>query len=340
MAKYHQRCTARRHHNTNRRRIRKVTTNKSEQHSLQLQNVQLAAQQTASSTVAQGGQPTGRGMDDGLSSALLRTLLDRERQAINIPQILPKGVGLISWPDRNREAAWICQAARRIGMQIDAVSLAVSIFDKVVVTTRVPTKYVNCVSSACVHIARKLYEDDSDVDETWMFIDRLQLPYSPNELKRMETSVLGALQWDAMLPNVERFISQLLEILGATPLLDAIRPHIECLLQDSDVVCEYLPSVVALAAVSHVLESTSKQWLNVMQRIIRMCKVDMGRFMLCRERVSATWRCSLLPRPSVFSLLQHHSEPVFERSPSPPPTSQSPDEPMQMTSPRLQATPC
>ena len=42
------RCTARKHHNTNRRRIRKLST-KSE-HGLQLQNVQLVTQQSGSTT--------------------------------------------------------------------------------------------------------------------------------------------------------------------------------------------------------------------------------------------------------------------------------------------------
>lgn len=115
----------------------------------------------------------------------------------------------------------MCTASKRIGLGMDAASLAVSIFDRVVTSVKIPCKYVNCVAVGSLSLAKKLCEDHEE--DAPVFLGRLRLEYSAQELKRMELKILEVLRWDAHLPTLNRFVECLLAELGATFLLSSIR---------------------------------------------------------------------------------------------------------------------
>ncbi|CCD68395.1 Cyclin-like domain-containing protein [Caenorhabditis elegans] len=165
----------------------------------------------------------GKLMQDGISSTqLLQMLLQREKLLYqNYPLSLASGEGMIGWRERNRECAWMCAAAKRIGLEMDAASLAVSIFDRVVTSVKIPGKYVNCVAVGSLSIAKKLCEDHEE--DAPVFLGRLRLEYSAQELKRMEIKILEVLRWDAHLPNLNRFVECLLSELDAAFLLPSIK---------------------------------------------------------------------------------------------------------------------
>ncbi|PIO61789.1 cyclin domain protein [Teladorsagia circumcincta] len=169
-------------------------------------------------------------MEDGDSSTntLLVSLRERERvfYAVGrLPARLPQGDGVISWACRDREAAWICSAARRLGLDVDSFTLAVALLDRVICGTRVPTKYVNCVAAACLSLAKKLCEDHEE--DASLYLQRLRLSYSARELKRMELRILGSIK--------------------VSVKLVWIRAHVEAIVCDSSVMSHFAPSTLALA---------------------------------------------------------------------------------------------
>ncbi|CAB3401518.1 unnamed protein product [Caenorhabditis bovis] len=263
----------------------------------------------------------GKLMQDEISSAqLLQTLLHREKRLYqNFPLSLAQGDGVIGWRDRNRECAWMCASARRLGLDIDASTLAIAIFDRVIVSTKVPNKYVNCVAVACLSLAKKLCEDHEE--DAPVFLGRLRLEYSASELKRMELKILEVLNWDAHLPNVYRFVEVFLSQLGAASfLLPSIRCHMETLLCDSTIVAQFRPSVLALSLVSLLVEAINRHWQHPIGAICKNAKLVMCEVSRCRVRISNLWSRRVLPMPSTFHILAE-------------------DEPMPM--PRaLQPTPC
>ncbi|KAK6740482.1 hypothetical protein RB195_008754 [Necator americanus] len=245
------------------------------------------------SAVSGCGSASGNSMEDGGSSTttLLVSLRDRERvfyTAGRLPARLPQGEGVIGWSCRDREAAWICSAARRLGLDVDSFALAVALLDRVICGTRVPTKYVNCVAAACLSLAKKLCEDHEE--DASLYLQRLRLSYSARELKRMELRILDLLGWDAYLPSFDRFLVALLKSMGGEWLMSPLRVHVEAIVCDSSVMSQFAPSTLALSVVSLLVEATSKQWMPAIQAQIRICKTDPCELLRCRERLSSVWR--------------------------------------------------
>ncbi|CAJ0600096.1 unnamed protein product [Cylicocyclus nassatus] len=238
-------------------------------------------------------------MEDGGSSTttLLVSLCERERcfyTAGRLPARLPQGEGVIGWSCRDREAAWICSAARRLGLDVDSFTLAVALLDRVICGTRVPTKYVNCVAAACLSLAKKLCEDHEE--DASLYLQRLRLSYSARELKRMELRILELLGWDAHLPSFDRFLVALLKSMGGEWLMSPLRVHIEAIVCDSSVMSQFPPSTLALSVVSLLIEATSKQWMPAIQTQIKLCKTDPCELLRCRERLSNVWSRTLYPQ--------------------------------------------
>uniref|UniRef100_A0A1I7TMU1 CYCLIN domain-containing protein n=1 Tax=Caenorhabditis tropicalis TaxID=1561998 RepID=A0A1I7TMU1_9PELO len=293
----------------------------------------------------------GKLMQDGISSTqLLQMLLQREKLLYqNYPLSLAQGEGMIGWRERNRECAWMCAAARRIGLEMDAASLAVSIFDRVVTSVRIPGKYVNCVAVGSLSIAKKLCEDHEE--DAPVFLGRLRLEYSAQELKRMELKILQVLGWDAHLPNLNRFVECLLSELEATFLLPSIKKHMDFLLCDSTLTSNFRWSVLALSTVSLLVEATNKHWQYPINSLARLCKIPMSEVNRCRVKISNLWSRHMLPMPSTFHMLADlddqdsdmdvDSPLTYDQSTHPPAPSSEASEYITSPVPRaLQPTPC
>ncbi|CAI2348199.1 unnamed protein product [Caenorhabditis sp. 36 PRJEB53466] len=293
----------------------------------------------------------GKLMQDGISSTqLLQMLLQREKLLYqNYPLSLAQGEGVIGWRERNRECAWMCAAAKRIGLGMDAASLAVSIFDRVVTSVKIPCKYVNCVAVGSLSIAKKMCEDHEE--DAPVFLGRLRLEYSAQELKRMEIKILEVLRWDAHLPSLNRFVECLLSELEATLLLPSIRKHMDFLLCDSNLAANFRWSVLALSTVSLLVEATNKHWQYPINALARLCKIPMSEVNRCRVKISNLWGRHVLPMPSTFHLLADldgedtdtDSDGPLSHRPSPlsPAPSSSASEHITSPAPRaLQPTPC
>ncbi|CAI5446134.1 unnamed protein product [Caenorhabditis angaria] len=270
------------------------------------------------------------------SSILLQSLLLREKRVYGFPLTLPAATdGMIGWRERNREAAWLCTAARRLGLGLDSTTMAVAIFDKVLTGTKVPNKYVNCVAVASLSIAKKLCEDHEE--DAPVFLGRLRLEYSSQELKRMELLILQTLSWDASLPNTYRFIECLLQKIGAPFLLSSIKCHLETILCDSNLIANFRPSVLALSIVSLLIEATNRHWHHPVNALARMCKLPMCEITRCRTRIASLWSRHVLPMPSTFHLLASSSSSSNNQSTYPQIDGEESDEEMDFPKSRRQA---
>ncbi|CAD6197426.1 unnamed protein product [Caenorhabditis auriculariae] len=302
----------------------------------------------SSSRLAGGSSAEGKPMEDGFSSQLLSVLLQRERRLLqDLPQRMPQGDDVIGWRERNREASWTCSAARRLGLGLDSSALAVALLDRVVLNTRVPSKYINCVAAASLSIAKKICEDHDE--DSYVFLGRLRLEYSASELKRMELRILSLLDWDAHLPTVYRFVESFLCQIGAAFFLDLIRPHVEALLCESLLTAKFRPSVLALSLVSILLESSNRQYQQTTNAMAKSCKIDMFELNRCRGKLLSLWTRLLLPKLTPFELLAPQLEEGLDakgeqfRCLAPTPTGQcpAPTSTPDLASPRpLQPTPC
>ncbi|VDM25922.1 unnamed protein product, partial [Toxocara canis] len=174
-------------------------------------------------------------MGDGDYSrvSLLRSLANRERILLSETSTsLPLGSCLVTLRERDREAAWIVTSGATLSLGVDTVCLAVALLDRILLATRVPLKYVNCVAATCLYISIKLCEECVCVSDAGRLISRLQLPYSIPELNRMELTILSRLNWDLGLPSVDRFMHAMLGCMGS-PFLPVFRIPIEAVICSS-----------------------------------------------------------------------------------------------------------
>jgi len=184
---------------------------------------------------------------------------------------------------RDREVHWLMSIANRLGIAVDTLSLAVAIFDRVLVVSRVQNKYVNCMALSSLSLACKLCED---ADQN--LVSRLRhLAYSPQELRRMELAILHRLDWDLALPSLFCFLQAMLSLCG--PLADGVeaktvRQAVQQVLCCSTLTGRFRSSLLALALLSLLLED-NKSWLSVVFGLQLMFQVENTELIECREEM-------------------------------------------------------
>uniref|UniRef100_A0A915AUD4 Cyclin-like domain-containing protein n=1 Tax=Parascaris univalens TaxID=6257 RepID=A0A915AUD4_PARUN len=217
--------------------------------------------------------------------SLLRSLANREHLLSGTSTSLPSGACLVTLWDREREATWIVASGAALSLGVDTVCLAVALLDRVLVATRVPVKYVNCVAATCLYISIKLCEECVCVSDAGRLISRLQLHYSIPELNRMELTILSHLNWDLGMPSVDRFMHAMLRCMGS-PFLPVFRIPLETVICSSALSYKFRPSLLALALLSLILESRTPFWFPVTVGFQRLLEVDDNELIECREAIA------------------------------------------------------
>uniref|UniRef100_A0A1I7ZD20 CYCLIN domain-containing protein n=1 Tax=Steinernema glaseri TaxID=37863 RepID=A0A1I7ZD20_9BILA len=223
-----------------------------------------------------------------LSSLLLRTLLEREKSLGNLE--LPKGHGLVTTSERDKQARWICLAARRIGASISTLGLAISIFDRTLSSARVQVKYVNCVAVTSLYLSLKLTaeEDDDEVGvDSERLLRKLQLEYSTTELVRMERTILQRLNFDLSLSTVDRFLHAMLDVIGWPNILisDVLRQGFETVLSDWEVSSRYRPATLALGMLSLLMDQRTSQSIKITEALQQIFTIEKHELAMCRKEV-------------------------------------------------------
>ncbi|KAE9414541.1 hypothetical protein Angca_001830 [Angiostrongylus cantonensis] len=246
-------------------------------------------------------------MEDGFTSTntLLVSLCEREHifyGAGQMPARLPQGDGVIDWSCRDREAAWICSAARRLCLCADSFTLAVAILDRVIYGTRVLTKNKLVYSG---YLDYWNSESDEFVRDSSFSLGLITKAFNAQKVFEMhEKVVVGRREvwWS--------FLSQLVQFLHhERRKVWVAASHIEAIVCDSSVMSQFAPSTLALSVVSLLIEATSRQWMSAIQVQIKLCKTDPRDLLCCRERLSVIWSRTFMPSLSLFELLLPTSEP-------------------------------
>lgn len=258
--------------------------------------------------------PSADVASNGRRLQLLQTLLVREgiicrgdQHQTKRPRVAERE-GYCGRREREHEVAWLVSSCARLGLHTDILSLAVAIFDRVLVVKDVQPKYANCLATASLYIAKKLCEDEED--SLAGLLRSLQLAYSSRDLKRMELVVLNLLGWDAYLPSLERFAAAQLAVLGCPWVLPYLRGPIEVALKNGSLARTYKASLVSLAIVSLILERfCTSTWAAMTNTLLHAHKLEWSDVLEAREAISR-----LIPSPP--SLNPYSALSTFDDAPS------------------------
>ncbi|TKR77076.1 hypothetical protein L596_018116 [Steinernema carpocapsae] len=248
-----------------------------------------------------------------LSSLLLRTLLEREKNLEKLE--FPKGHGLVTHNERDKQARWICSAARTIGASISTLGCAISIFDRTLCAARVQLKYVNCVAVTSLYLSLKLTAEEDD-DEVGIDAERLlgdlQLAYSTTELVRMERTILHRLNFDLSLPTVDRFLHAMLDVIGWPNILisNVLRHGFETVLSDWDVVSRYRPATLALGMLSLLMDQRTGLSGKITDALQHYFLIDKHDLLLCRKDVRNLLTVTYISTNNKFADVLAHCDAV------------------------------
>ncbi|CEF67297.1 Cyclin, N-terminal domain and Cyclin-like domain-containing protein [Strongyloides ratti] len=226
----------------------------------------------------------------------LHLLIEAEQAALedNIySKELLMGDGIVTITERDNEVLWLCSATRHLEAPMDTLSLAVSIFDRVLSSVRVQTRYANCLAVTSLILAAKFWERNGSVcGEPRYVIQSLQLPYSCKEVVRMEALILRHLDWNLTIPTPEQFLFEMLKLLGISEAITsyALIENYCAILGKYRFFSVHRPSVIALSLISVMLEIKSQDWMRVTMGIQKMFKIPQKELLCCRDQMMRTFK--------------------------------------------------
>ncbi|CAF0733126.1 unnamed protein product [Brachionus calyciflorus] len=99
--------------------------------------------------------------------------------------------------ERDEMVAFLLEVCDRqdMGLSVETFGLFVSLLDRFLYTYKVKSKYLECLSVACLYIACKVKEEDERVSVTSEFLLDCEAKCSIAELLRMEQMVLSKFEW-------------------------------------------------------------------------------------------------------------------------------------------------
>lgn len=116
-----------------------------------------------------------------------------------------------------------------------------------------------------LYVAVKFHEEYSGDDVAFEPVDagrllaQLRIGYSTKEVNRMEKTLLEKLDWNLLLPTMDRFLQSMLAVIGATHLANSptLRDNLEAVICHWPLVGQFRASVLALALLSLMLSKSS-----------------------------------------------------------------------------------
>uniref|UniRef100_A0A0N4ZFA9 CYCLIN domain-containing protein n=1 Tax=Parastrongyloides trichosuri TaxID=131310 RepID=A0A0N4ZFA9_PARTI len=226
----------------------------------------------------------------------LHLLIEAEQAALegkNYSKELLMGDDIVTTTDRDNEVLWLCSATRHLEVPMDTLSLAVSIFDRVLSCVKVQTRYVNCLAVTSLILAAKYWEKNGSLcGEPRYVIQSLQLPYSCKEVIRMEALILRHLDWNICIPTPEQFLFQMLKLLGISDAITsyALIENYSSIISKYRFLSAHRPSVTALSLISVMLEIKSQDWMRVTMGIQKMFKIPQKELICCRDQMMKTFK--------------------------------------------------
>jgi len=207
---------------------------------------------------------------------------------------LHKGNQLVTADERDDSFRWICQLSERLALAPDTIALAACVLDRTLFTTRVQTKYLQCVALSALYIACKICEEPEAVPPVPELVRESGCICSVQELVRMERVLLKRINWDLNLVTPYTFL-QLMLAIGAPQnshiLMQTFRPLIELVSSSHSLTSGYRPSTLALAMFSIVLEwQRYPNWLAMTLNMEELIGITADKLIICREHMTEILR--------------------------------------------------
>jgi hypothetical protein len=189
---------------------------------------------------------------------------------------------------RSKMVAWCYQVVDFCKFQRETVSIAVNYLDRFMATpasiaAKADRKIFQLVAMTCLYTAVKIHEPEAMDPKLVSTLSRGT--YSPEEVERMEATILGALGWRMNPPTALAFVRLFLDLLPANLLGAAERETVYELskFQTELTVSEYdflavRPSVVAYSALINAIESVGlneKTMAQISYGLSETVRIDM-----------------------------------------------------------------
>ena len=100
--------------------------------------------------------------------------------------------------ERDETVAYLLEVCERedMSLSIESFALFVSLLDRFLSSYKVKSKYLECVSVACLYISCKVKEEDENVAITSEFLIDCNCKCSISEILRMEMMILSKFEWN------------------------------------------------------------------------------------------------------------------------------------------------
>lgn len=112
-------------------------------------------------------------------------------------RVYPECDDLVVSSERDEIVAYLLETCEKdyMSLKIETFALAVTLLDRFLASFKVKSKYLECLSVACLFIAAKIKEEDNDIPTASDFLHNCECKCSLSDLMRMELMVLTKFDW-------------------------------------------------------------------------------------------------------------------------------------------------
>ncbi|XP_028401594.1 cyclin-I-like [Dendronephthya gigantea] len=114
---------------------------------------------------------------------------------------------------RDKAMSWLRVLNENFRLQPESFVLAVHIFDKFLLTTKVRVKYLRCVAIAAYFISIKAVEEDENIPVVSDLLETSQCGCSKSDILKMELIILKTIEWKIYAATPMRFLQHFYEML-------------------------------------------------------------------------------------------------------------------------------
>ncbi|CAB9518943.1 diatom-specific cyclin [Seminavis robusta] len=218
-------------------------------------------------------------------------------QQNELPQSVISGPLHTIEQDRAKMVGWQYQVADFCRFNRETVAISTSYFDRFLAKDSATEALANTdlfqlAAMTCFYTAAKIHEPESF--EPWMLSKMSRGLYSAQQVEKMESVILKAVEWRMNPPTPLAFVRELLELLPESYLSEEMRPAVYDLCKFQTELCvriyEFVPikaSTIAMAALLNALESLGVDYsaLGFIEAFLARSIKDAGMMLDVREDI-------------------------------------------------------
>ncbi|CAB4025433.1 Hypothetical predicted protein, partial [Paramuricea clavata] len=114
---------------------------------------------------------------------------------------------------RDKAMSWLRVLNENFRLQPESFVLAVHIFDKFLLTTKVRVKYLRCVAITAYFISIKAVEEDENIPVVGVVLEASQCGCSKSDILKMELIILKTIDWKVYVATPMIFLQHFYQML-------------------------------------------------------------------------------------------------------------------------------